>query len=372
MRKTKIICTIGPSCDNEKTLKAMLDAGMNVARLNFSHGTHEEHQAKYDLLDKIRNDTHKSLGILLDTKGPEYRIGTFENKKETLAVGDIFTFTTDDIVGNNKRVSVSYKNLAKELGIGDTILVNNGILIFKVIGLEGNDIVTEVVSGGEISDRKSMSFPNKVLKQVYLSEQDKKDLLWGIKNKVDFIACSFVSCAQDMRDVSKFLADNGADDICGMTADLGNSYTYTVEEDCDVVIECDNPATGKNYFYYIDIIVPAKAIKENTKLTFGTEGNYATLEGFEVTAEVNNNGNNNAQLKNGNIKFTVAAGAKVIVYGNWAVNYKINGTTVSGMTADLGNAYELTVTEETEIVIECDPGSTGKNYFYWVEIQFAA
>ena len=193
MRKTKIICTIGPASESEETLKQMCMAGMNVARLNFSHGTHPEHQQKIDRIKKVREELGLPIAIMLDTKGPEYRIRTFENHKITLKDGDTFIFTTDEVEGNNKRVSVSYKNLINELKIGDTILVNNGLLIFEVVKLKGNDAICKVKVGGEMSDRKSMNFPNHVMTGPYLSEQDKKDLLFGIKNEVDFVAASFVS-----------------------------------------------------------------------------------------------------------------------------------------------------------------------------------
>ena len=130
MRKTKIVCTIGPSCQDEITLSQMLDAGMDVARLNFSHGTHEEHQIKIDLLKKVRKEKKKPLAIMLDTKGPEFRIGVFAEGKCRLNCGDEFTFTVDDAVGNNEKVSVSYKNLNRELEAGNQILVNNGLLEF--------------------------------------------------------------------------------------------------------------------------------------------------------------------------------------------------------------------------------------------------
>ena len=188
MRKTKIVCTIGPACSDEKTLVAMCEAGMNVARLNFSHGTHADHKARIDLIKKVRKKCGVSLAIMLDTKGPEYRISTFKDGKIFLNEGDTFTFTTADTVGDASHVSVSYKALAKEIQAGDIILLNNGLLKFEVTDVKGDDIVTRVCIGGELSDRKSMSFPNKVLKQVYLSEQDKADLLFGIENDVDFIA----------------------------------------------------------------------------------------------------------------------------------------------------------------------------------------
>ena len=124
MRKTKIICTIGPACENEATLTKMCQAGMNVARLNFSHGTHEEHAAKFDLIKSVRDKLSLPIPIMLDTQGPAYSIKTFENKKITLSEGDVFTFTTEDVVGDNTKVSVTYKNLTKELSVGDKILLN--------------------------------------------------------------------------------------------------------------------------------------------------------------------------------------------------------------------------------------------------------
>ena len=172
MRKTKIVCTIGPSSNNVETLKAMCRAGMNVARLNFSHGSHEDHKKNIDMIKAVREELGIPLAILLDTKGPEYRIGRFENGKETIEDGADFTFTTEDILGDATRVSVSYKNLAKELSAGDTVLVNNGLLSFKVVSTTDTEIYCKVVSGGVISDRKSMSFPGKVMEQTYLSSQD--------------------------------------------------------------------------------------------------------------------------------------------------------------------------------------------------------
>lgn len=213
MRKTKIICTIGPSSENEEILTKMIVSGMNVARLNFSHGTHEDHQSKIDLIKKVREELNKPIAIMLDTKGPEYRIKTFENHSITLKEGDTFTFTVNDEQGTNERVSISYKNLVKEVNVGDRILVNNGLLIFEVKELKETDIVCEVIVGGEMSDRKSMNFPNHVMKGPYLSDEDKKDLLFGIKNDVDFVAASFVSSKKDIRMLRDFLNENGGKDI---------------------------------------------------------------------------------------------------------------------------------------------------------------
>ena len=208
MRKTKIICTIGPSSENEETLKKMCLAGMNVARLNFSHGSHEEHQKKIDLIKKVREELNLPIAILLDTKGPEYRIRTFKNGKVHVNTGDKFTFTVDEIEGDEHIVSVNYKKLVEDLSVGDRILVNNGLVVFEVEELEGSNAHCRVITGGELSNRKSMSFPNKVMTGPFLSEADKADLLFGIQNDVDFIAASFVSNKENILDMKNFLAAN--------------------------------------------------------------------------------------------------------------------------------------------------------------------
>ena len=233
MKKTKIICTMGPACSNEDTLARMIHGGMNVARFNFSHGTHEEHRARMDLVKKVRRTLNAPIAIMLDTKGPEYRIRTFANHKVFLNDGDTFTFTPDEIEGDETRVSVSYKDLAQDLHPGDKVLLNNGLVIFEVVELAGNDVVCRVLVGGEISDRKSMSFPNKVLKQAYLSEQDKADLLFGIEMDVDFVACSFVSCKQDLLDVRRFLDANGGEQIDLIAKIENRSGVDNIEEIID-------------------------------------------------------------------------------------------------------------------------------------------
>ncbi len=234
MRKTKIICTIGPASESEETLREMCLAGMNVARLNFSHGTHEEHQAKIDTIKKVRDDLDLPIAIMLDTKGPEYRIRTFENHKIYLNDGDTFSFTSDECEGNNERVSVSYKNLANEVNIGDIILVNNGLLSFRVKEISGSTVCCDVVVGGEMSDRKSMNFPNHVLKGDYLSQQDKEDLLFGIKNGVDFIAASFVSNKNDVAALRDFLDANGGSDIDIIAKIENRSGVDHIDEICDI------------------------------------------------------------------------------------------------------------------------------------------
>ena len=233
MRKTKIVCTIGPACSSEEVLKEMCLAGMNVARLNFSHGTHEQHRENIERIKKVREELGLPIAILLDTKGPEYRIRTFENGKETLAVGETFRFYGEERIGDHSGVSVSYPSLAEELSPGDRILVDNGILVFRVEGFEGRDVVTTVEFGGEIKDRKSMSFPGKVLNQVYLSEQDKADIAFGIEQGIDFIACSFVSRKQDLVDVQEYVKEKGGDGI-ELIAKIENRHGVdNIDEICE-------------------------------------------------------------------------------------------------------------------------------------------
>lgn len=205
MKKTKIICTLGPASDNEIVLSEMIDAGMNVARLNFSHGTHEEHAAKIAMIKRIRERKKVPLPIMLDTKGPEFRIKTFADGKITLKDGDTFTFTTDDIIGDKNRVSVSFEGLCEQMFPGDKILLNNGLMVFEVVRVEKPDVICKTVVGGELSNRKSMFFPDKELDMIYLSEQDKADIKFGVEQGIDFIALSFVSKAQDVIDVRNWL-----------------------------------------------------------------------------------------------------------------------------------------------------------------------
>ena len=213
MRKTKIICTIGPASSSEEVLTQMCKNGMNVARLNFSHGSHEEHLKKLNLIKHVREKLNLPVAVMLDTKGPEYRIRTFKNGKVKIEDEAPFVFTTDDVEGDETQVSVSYPGLVNDIKPGDEILVNNGLVVFKAEKIEGKRIYCKTIVGGELSDRKSMSFPGKVLNQVYLSEQDKEDLLFGIKNNVDYVAASFVSRKQDILDLKAFLKANGGEEI---------------------------------------------------------------------------------------------------------------------------------------------------------------
>lgn len=236
MRKTKIVCTLGPACSDKQTLIEMCKAGMNVARLNFSHNTHADHEKRIALIKEVREELGLPIAIMLDTKGPEYRIKTFKNGKITLKEGDTFTFTADEVEGDETRISVNYKGLPHDLEKGDIILLNNGLLSFEVTDKTDTDVLCRVVIGGELSDRKSMSFPNKTLKQKYLSDQDKQDIKFGIEHDIDFIACSFVSCRQDLLDVKNYLSELGASGIDLIAKIENRSGVDNIEE---ISGECD-------------------------------------------------------------------------------------------------------------------------------------
>lgn len=234
MRKTKIICTIGPACEDKDTLTAMCRAGMNVARLNFSHGSHADHQRKIDLIKQVRRELNIPLGILLDTKGPEYRIGTFAGGTVSVREGERFTFTSEAVEGDEHRVSVSFAGLPEALSPGDRILVNNGLVVFQVEEIRPPEVVCRVLTGGVLSNRKSMSFPGKLLGGPFLSEQDKDDLRFGIQNDVDFIAASFVSTGDDMAQLQAFLRENGGGDIDLIAKIENRSGVDNIEDICTI------------------------------------------------------------------------------------------------------------------------------------------
>lgn len=213
MRKTKIVCTLGPSSSDEATLKKMLEAGMNVARLNFSHGTHEGHKETIERFRKVRDEMGLSAAVMLDTKGPEIRTGNFVNGEETLKEGQTFTLTTDIAEGTLERVSVTYKQLPKEVKPGDMVLINDGKIVIRVDKTTETDVAGTVIHGGKISNHKGINLPNVKLNMQYISPQDKADILFGIENDVDYIAASFVRSAGDVEAIRTLLKENGGDEI---------------------------------------------------------------------------------------------------------------------------------------------------------------
>ncbi len=213
MRKTKIICTLGPASDTEEVLREMIKAGMNVARFNFSHGSHEEHQKKLDVIKKLRKEMDIPLATLLDTKGPEIRLGLIEGGKAVLEDGDTFVLTTEEIMGDKTRASISFKDLPKDVKEGDTILIDDGLIELRVEKVTATEITCTVMNGGKISDRKGVNVPNVDLSMEYLSEKDRSDIEFGIQAGFDFIAASFVRCAQDVLQIREILESNGCNTI---------------------------------------------------------------------------------------------------------------------------------------------------------------
>lgn len=209
MNKTKIICTIGPSSNNADMIVKMVSNGMNVARLNMSHGTHEEHLANISMLKDIRKNLKKPLGIMLDTKGPEFRIKTFREGAAVLSAGETFILTAGNVKGDNTVVSVTYKELPSVVKAGDRILLNDGFIELEVESVTKYDIITKVITGGILTNNKSINLPGINVEMPYLSDTDKEDIKFAIENDVDFLALSFIRCAEDVEIVKKFINDNG-------------------------------------------------------------------------------------------------------------------------------------------------------------------
>ena len=213
MRKTKIICTIGPASESEEMLSQMMLAGMNVARLNFSHGTHEEHKIKIDRIKKLRAELDLPVAILLDTKGPEIRTGELENGAVKLVAGNEVVLTTEQVTGTDERISVSYKNLPRNLTKGNTVMLDDGLIELKVKDVAETEITCEIISGETLKNKKSLNVPGVAIDMPYMSEKDKGDFLFGIQNDIDLIALSFVRTAQDVKDAKWFLQSNGSYNI---------------------------------------------------------------------------------------------------------------------------------------------------------------
>ena len=210
MRKTKIICTIGPASDNAERLKELMLAGMNVARFNFSHGTHEEHREKYERLVQAREELGLPVAALMDTKGPEIRLRDFEGGKVELKSGQQFVLTTEEILGNSQRASISYKNLKNDISVGTRILIDDGLIEMSVEEIEGEEICCQVVNGGFVSNHKGINVPGAVLSLPYISDTDRSDILFGIETGYDFLAASFVRCKEDVLEVRRILKEHGS------------------------------------------------------------------------------------------------------------------------------------------------------------------
>lgn len=214
MRKTKIICTLGPAVDSDERITQIINAGMDCARLNFSHGTHEEQEVRLNRVRRIAGELNRHIPILLDTKGPEIRLKDFENGSVVVEKGSLFTFDTDkETPGTRERIGLTYDKLAKNVEVGTRILVDDGKIDLKVTAIKGSKVICKVVTGGKLSNHKSINIPNVEIPMPYLNDVDKSDLLFGIEHNVEYIAASFVRCADDLKKLRKFLKDNGGQDI---------------------------------------------------------------------------------------------------------------------------------------------------------------
>jgi len=209
MLKTKIVCTIGPATNSQKMIEKMIESGMNVARINFSHGTHEDHAKTIEYIKAAREKMNRPVGILLDTKGPEVRIGKFAEGEAYLETGNTFTLTTRDVIGNASEVSVSYKDLPSQLSKGCVILLDDGNIALRTERITDTDIICTITEGGMLKNGKGVNLPNVHLDMPHLSEQDKADILFGLANDIDFIAASFVRCADDVINMRKFVDYHG-------------------------------------------------------------------------------------------------------------------------------------------------------------------
>ncbi len=211
-KKTKIVCTMGPSTDLDEILRELVLNGLNVCRFNFSHGSHEEHRIRMDRTKRIREELNEPIAILLDTKGPEIRTGEFEGKIK-LEEGAKFVVTMDECIGNNERCTVSYKGMINDVKVGDTILIDDGLVALNIEKIEGNDIFTTVQNSGVVSSRKGVNLPGVVINLPAITEKDIEDIKFGIEQGIDFIAASFVRKASDVLEIRKVLEDNNASDI---------------------------------------------------------------------------------------------------------------------------------------------------------------
>lgn len=210
MRKTKIICTIGPASESEEMLRALIDAGMNVARFNFSHGTHEEHREKFKRLVRIRKEMGKPVATLMDTKGPEIRLKDFEGGKAMLEKGKGFTLTTEDVMGTAERASITYKDLVKDVKAGGSILIDDGLIELRIDNVTDTDIHCTVINGGPVSNHKGVNVPDTDLSMPFISEQDRADIEFGAKLGYEYIAASFTRTADDIREIRAILDQFGS------------------------------------------------------------------------------------------------------------------------------------------------------------------
>lgn len=238
MKKTKIIATIGPASANQKTLKEMIDNGLNVARINFSHGTLNTNQQTIDLIKQVRDKTKSPLSVMVDTRGPEVRVKTFEDGFIELKKGQNFSLWGENKLGNSSGVAITEPSVLTRLTEGDIILANDGLIVLKVISKGLNSVITKVQTGGKLSNNKGLTFKDFDLKLPYISEKDRKDLVWAFKNKCDYVACSFVTCKQDILEIKKLMekCKYSCKIIAKIESSLGIKNLNEILNECDGVM----------------------------------------------------------------------------------------------------------------------------------------
>ena len=236
MKRTKIICTMGPASSKKNTLRAMMRAGMDIARFNFSHGSHEEHRGRVDMVKNLREELNIPVALLLDTKGPEIRTKLLkDHKKITLEAGSEFTLTTGDIEGDETRVAITYENLYKDVKKGGKILIDDGLIELEIENIKNGDIVCRVLNGGELGERKGVNVPNVKIKLPALTDKDKEDIRFGIELGFDYIAASFIRSADAIREIRQMLDEGGSS--MGIIAKIENAEGL---ENLDEIIEASD------------------------------------------------------------------------------------------------------------------------------------
>jgi pyruvate kinase len=273
MKRTKIICTLGPASNNREVMKALMQTGMDVARFNFSHGSHEEHKGRVDMLKELREELDIPVAMLLDTKGPEIRTKLLKDgKKVTLETGKQFTLTTGDIEGDETKVAITYEDLYQDVQVGGKILIDDGLIGLEIEEIKGTDIVCRILNGGELGERKGVNVPYVKIKLPGVTEKDKEDILFGITQGFDYVAASFVRNADAIREIRQLLDENGGQDI-GIIAKIENAEG--VENIDEIIQEADGIMIARGD---LGVEIPASEVPHIQKMIIQKcNQNYAVV-----------------------------------------------------------------------------------------------
>lgn len=254
MKRTKIVCTLGPATDSKELIRELILNGMNVARLNFSHGDHAEQAGRIQMIKEVRKELGIPVAILLDTKGPEIRTGDLKDGKVELEKDDVVILTGESIIGDKKRLSISYPNLPSELAAGNLILIDDGLIQLKVVSIDGSDITCQVMNGGELGGRKSINIPSVNIELPALTDKDRKDIVFAIEQRMDFIAASFVRKPEDVLEIRRVLEQNGGE-LLGIIAKIENREG--VEKIDQILKVCDGVMVARGD---LGVEIPAEEV----------------------------------------------------------------------------------------------------------------